>query len=637
MKTLLPFLSLSLLAFSAAAFENKPEPAPVLQNRTADPVRPSTKTQVDRHELLGHIQFLASPELKGREAGSPEQLQTAEYIANEFKRYGLEPWGDEKDGQRTFQQIFELRSANGPGEKNTLKLTTLNADGSPKAERAFEAIKQFAPFPLDPEKKDVSGGVVFAGYGIIAPEIPYDDFSGVDLAGKWVLVLRYEPQEKDANSKFDGTRPTRHSALQQKILNCAMRRAAGVLIVAGPVGREKEKESLTNSKGPFIGDFKLPVFQITREVADALLADSGKTIEGLQKEIDTDLHRRSFAIPNISLSGRAEVKIDARPTANIIARLPGSDPKLSEECVIVGAHCDHIGLGGPSSLAGKEGDGKVHFGADDNASGTSALLEVAQALGALPKDKRPKRSVLLMAFSGEETGLLGSMHYVNNKPRVPLPQTVAMINMDMVGRSVNGSVDAAGIASGKGFRELVQKESADLPIILHMGSAGNGPSDHATFFEKGIPVIFFFTGLHEDYHRPSDTWDKINAATAESIAELARRVSLSIADKTERPQFVKAGSGGVLGLNADAEKVKKGAKGFPVAGVQPNGPAEKAGIRAGDVIIELNGRKIANPMEFSMSMTEYGPGDEVDLKIQRGEEILRMWAKLVSRGELNKK
>jgi len=638
-------LLLSCVAFAAGAFENRE----TVQNPTATPVRPATKPAVDKNELLGHIQWLASPELKGREAGTPEQMKVADYIANEFKRYGLEPWGDDKEGARGYLQTFELKSAKGAGPKNAMKVAALNDDGSVKKEQAFDAATQFAPFPLETSAKEISGEVAFAGYAAVAPEIPYDDFGGVDVAGKWVLILRYEPQEKDAESKFDGTKPTRHSALQQKVLNCALRRALGVLIVVGPIGRELEKESLTNSKGPFIGDFTLPVFQINRAAANSILASSGKTIEALQKDIDSDLKPRSFVIKNTKLSGTADVQVDAKPTANVLARLPGSDPTLAEEVVVVGAHCDHIGMGGGWSLAGKDGDGKVHFGADDNASGTAAMLEVAQAFGALPVKERPKRTVLFAAFTGEESGLLGSAYYVK-APRVPLAKTVAMLNMDMVGRAVNGVIEVAGVASGKGFRELVQQQAVGLPIQLYTGSAGNGPSDHATFFDKGVPVVFFFTGLHEDYHRPSDTWDKINATTAEAVAELARRVTAKIADATERPQFAKAGSGGALGINADPAKAKD-VKGFPIASVVPNGPAAKCGLQAGDVIVKLNGWPVSNAMEFSMSMSEFAPGDEVELQIQRSTPApagaapgaapatttIRTWTKLVARGELGKK
>jgi len=641
MKRLSPLLLCALVGIGAFAFENRDG----VQNPTAIPTRPPVKAEINRNELLGHIQWLASPELKGREAGTPEQMKVADYIAGEFKRFGLEPWGDDKDGARSYLQTFELKSAKGPGPKNALKVQHLKDDGSIASVEPFQPMEKFAPFPLEANGKEFTGEVAFAGYAAVAPEIPYDDFNGVDVAGKWALILRYEPQEKIADSKFDGTKPTRHSALQQKILNCALRRAIGVLIVVGPVGRETEKEMLTNSKGPFIGDFTLPVMQINRHTANSILANSGKTIEALQKEIDGDLKPRSFVVKNTKLIGAADIQVDARPTANILARLPGSDPALAEECVVVGAHCDHIGMGGAWSLAGKDGDGKVHFGADDNASGTAALLEIAQAFGALAPKERPKRTILFAAFTGEESGLLGSVHYAKN-PRVPLNKTAAMVNMDMVGRAVNGVIEVAGVASGKGFRELVTQQSLGLPIQLYTGSAGNGPSDHATFFDKGVPVVFFFTGLHEDYHRPSDTWDKINATTAEAVAELARRVAAKIADTTERPQFVKAGSGGALGINADPAKAKD-TKGFPIASVVPNGPADKAGLKAGDVIVKLNGRPINNAMEFSMSMSEFAPGDEVELQIRRtippalgtvpGDAIIRTWAKLVSRGELGKK
>ena len=605
--------------------------AETVTNPTATPVRPSTKAQIDKGELLGHIQYLASPELRGREAGTPDQLKAAGYIAGEFKRYGLEPFGvPESAGAspvtpdaelNAYFQTFSMSSAKGAANTCNLKLKSGDTD------KIFKLHKDFAPFPMGTAKSSADGGVVFAGYGIMAPEIPYDDFSSVDLSGKWALLLRYQPQESDPAGKFGGKNYTRHAGLVPKIYNCVMRRAVGVLIVTPPVGHEKDSDKLTSGSGPIMGEFAIPVFQISRETADAILASSGKTVKDLQASIDLDLKNQSFAIEKTQLEGLSEIKIDQKSTTNIIAKLPGRDEKLKDEYVVIGAHCDHVGLGNENSLLGNAGKGKLHPGADDNASGTAGLLEIAQYFGSLKPDARPKRSILFMSFSGEEEGLLGSQYYLNH-PKFALHEIVAMLNLDMIGRSADGGVQVAGVGSSKGFKDLVTKYG-DEHIKLHLGSGGSGPSDHASFFEKKIPVLFFSTGVHADYHRPTDTWDKINAPIAAAVSQLASKILADIADSPTRPDFKDAGPPGFLGVSPDTKQTQ--AKGYPVGSVVANSPAAEAGIKTGDVIVALNGQSLTLPMDLMISLIDYNSGDVVDLSLARHDERIEVKVKLGER------
>jgi len=620
------FLALVTALFASLSWCAE-QPAVELVNPTATPVRPSTKAAIDKDELLGHIQFLSSGDLRGREAGTPDQLKAAAYVADEFKRYGLEPYGDEVDGKRGYFQTFSMTTSKGASNECALKLKS--KDG----EKSFSLHKDFSPFPAGEKRGVADGGVVFAGYGIVAPELNYDDFGPIDLAGKWALILRYEPQERDPQSKFSGTELTKHSALNAKILNCALRRAAGVLIVTGPAGREKEPEKMTDSSGPLIGDFKIPVFQITRATADALLAPIHKTIGDLQAGIDKDLTIQSCAVEGAQLSGVSQLTLEPKKTSNIIARLVGKDAKLKDEYVVIGAHCDHVGMGAMGSMLGKEGRGKMHPGADDNASGTAGLLEIAQYFASLKPEERPARSILFMAFSGEEEGLLGSYYYLKN-PEVPVKETIAMLNLDMIGRSLNGAIQVAGIGTSKGFKDLVQKYTSSAKFAsdpgtkVHLGSSGSGPSDHAAFCESKIPVLFFFTGLHPDYHRPSDTWDKINAPMAAEVADLAREILADIANNPVRPEFAGATQPGFLGVAADT---KQQAKGYWVGQVVAGSPAEAAGLKAGDQITVLNGQTLSNAMDLSMGLIDFCPGDVVDLSITRGGEKLELKVKLGSR------
>ena len=618
--SLLLLLTLSLSLSSAEPTDATVADTQPRVNPTAQPVRPSVDSKIDKGELLGHIQYLSSPELKGREAGSPDQLKAADYIASEFARYGLEPYGVEKGGKRTFFQEFPIIDFKGVGKNSTLALTVAGATST------LDMKTQFLPLAAGYKTVKADADVAFAGYGISAPDFNYDDFANVDLAGKWALILRYDPQKFKHENNSDHSK---YAALNKKILSCAFRKAAGVLIVTGPLKHEDEpeQETLGRNVPGMIGDFHIPVLHITRTVADKLLAPSGKKIADLQTAIESDLTNHSFVLKDARVAAVSDIDVEEKKTENVIARLEGSDPVLKKECVIIGAHCDHVGMGHFGSLLGKDGLGKMHPGADDNASGTAGMLEIAQYIASLKPADRPKRSILFMAFSGEEKGLLGSVYYCNH-PLIPLADTAAMVNLDMIGRSSDGAATVSGINSCKLFKELVTKDAADSKLKIHLGGAGDGPSDHASFFNKNIPVLFLTTGLHADYHRPSDTWDKINAPVAQQTAELAATLALDVANRPDRPVFAHAGAGVYLGVGADP--AAKG-DGFPVGEVAKGSPAETAGIQHGDVIAALNDQRIIAPMDLGMSLTEFSPGDEIDLKLNRGATTLSVKVKLSSR------
>ncbi|HLX64315.1 MAG TPA: M28 family peptidase [Planctomycetota bacterium] len=627
-----PILALAAsLLLAAEPSEVKPAADAPLTNPTATPIRPSTNPQIDKGELLGHIQYLSSPELHGREAGSPDQLKAAQYVADEFKRYGLEPFGDAKDGKTGYIQEFPITVFKNFGKNNSMRISVGDTH------YIMEMQKQFRPIPAGYKPAKADAGVAFAGYGIIAPEYNnYDDFAGIDLAGKWALILRYEPPQ------FGKGNTTRHADIPSKVLNCATRKAAGVMIVTGPAGAPGQGRGAGGPPAPqeggdtlgrpltnIVGEFDIPVIQITRAAADRILASADKKIADLQAAINKDMSNHSCAIPTVTVAAVSDIDVERKLTDNVIARLEGSDEKLKNECVIVGAHCDHVGMGYFGSLAGKDGAGKMHPGADDNASGTSGMLEIAQYVASLKDNERPKRTVIFMAFSGEEKGLLGSAYYTEH-PKMPLNTISTMINLDMIGRSSDGAVTVSGMGSSKMFKELVQKDAEGSKLIVHLGSAGDGPSDHASFFHKNIPVLFFYTGTHADYHRPTDTWDKINAPVAAETAQLAAKVLLDLASRPDRPVFTQAGHGCYMGVGADQEAAKKSA-GFPVGEVTQGGPADAAGIKKGDVITALNDQKLANAMDLNMSLTEYSPGDEIELKVKRGEEMLSVKVKLGAR------
>jgi hypothetical protein len=615
-------LVLALCSVARTEEKTVAPPAPVVQ-----PARPAVKPEIDAAELLGQIQYLSSEEFAGREAGTEGQHKAARYIAAEFERFNLEPAGDMKDGKRTFMQEFPFPQALASGPKTRLaftiagKMEELTAKGGDLVSLANRKLLT-----------EATGGLAFAGYAIRAPELKYDDFEGLDLTGRWALILRYEPQEQDAKSRFAGKNYTPHAALAAKIKQCLDRKAAGVLIVTGPAGREKEPEKLTVMRGPFASEWDQPVIELTRAAADRLLASSGKTVAALQAAIDQDLKNRSFVVEGLKVDGTAEVQTEDLRMINLVARLPGRDERLRNEAVVVGAHYDHIGATGAGSALGEEGRGKLHPGANDNASGVAVLLETAQALGALPPQERPLRSVIFVAFTGEEKELLGSAWYAKH-PVVPLKETRAALCLDMIGRAKDGKFFVCSVASSRGFKPLLEEEAktTGLPAILLADNGGG--SDHFSFMREGLPSLFFFAGFDPDYHHPSDTWEKIDAVTTQKAADFLTAVIRRIGNGNDPLVFLKPEERAFLGIRADSKKSKNGV--FVVGEVTANSPAVSAGLKPGDVLEKIGANAVRSANTFSLALLDFKPGDEVELTVKRGEENLTLRTTLGKR-ERNK-
>jgi Zn-dependent M28 family amino/carboxypeptidase len=308
----------------------------------------------------------------------------------------------------------------------------------------------------------------------------------------------------------------------------------------------------------------------------------------------------------------------------VAAYLPGA----TSEYVIVGAHFDHIGMGEQSSMSPDLAGKAIHHGADDNASGTAGLLELARWAKQQPKRKR---GILFLGFSGEELGLLGSAHYVN-QPLLPLDRAVAMINMDMIGRIKDGKVFVGGTNTGDSLKALIEGIQPKTNLKLELSDQGGfGSSDHFSFITKQVPVLFFFSGLHQDYHRPSDTWEKINAAGA---VELLSVVAQSIESLTEldRPKFVRVSAPGQQATASASNRgygayfgsvpdMSSSGEGFRLSDVNDGSPAQKAGLKGGDVIVEFDGKTIKNLYDFTYALQARKPGDEVVIKYKRdGQE-----------------
>ena len=460
--------------------------------------------------------------MKGRGSGTPELNKAADYIARQFKAAGLKPI----DGKSYFQ-TFNVTSSARLGKRNQLSYTMGDKKNSAKS-------AQFSPLNFS-SSGEFSGQVVFAGYGITAREYSYDDYTGIDVKDKFVIVLRHEPQEFDEKSVFSGKVYTEHAQFFSKAVNAKMHGARGVILVndASNHADSDDLEPFATSAGPT--EAGIPYVQVKAEIVDQWLAQAGPhggDIKTLQAQIDKDLRNMSFALPDsVSITVRTDVRRDSKPVNNVVGYLPGE----TDEHVVLGAHYDHLGLGHQFSLAPSLA-GTPHPGADDNASGTAGLIELARYFGAQGKRHR---GIVFMTFAGEELGLLGSGYYANN-PKIPIENTVAMLNMDMIGRIRDGKVYLGGLGTGASFNQLIDDVSKGSTLTLEKSdSGGYGSSDHTSFTTKQVPVLFFFSGLHADYHKPSDTWDKIDAPEAVKLLDVIAAATTRLASDEARPQFVR--------------------------------------------------------------------------------------------------
>ncbi len=477
---------------------------------------------LDAQRFAAHCKLLSSEELEGRGSGSVGQKAAATYISSQFRKLGLEPAGE----SGTYYQSFPV---------SLPQFAKVGADSGVEfffADKRHRMLvnQEFQPFGFSKEG-EVQGALVFAGYSITDSKLHYDDFSGVDVKGKIVLALRHTPGESNPESPF-GPLQMQLGTFVNKANTAAAAGAVGLLLI-NDFNHEDDPFVAIAVGGP---KASIPVVQISRKIAQELLPDFD--LEKIQEKIDESLRPQSFEVPDLLVKIKVDLLKPATSelskTENIIARLPGSDPVLAREYLVIGAHYDHVGFG--EYGASMQNRGRIHPGADDNASGTSGLIELAQALRSLKT--APKRSILFMAFSGEELGLYGSAYYVK-KPTVPLDQIVAMINLDMIGRSKDGFLEVSSISTGEGFEELLEKLNQGIGLDLKLNPEITDDSDHASFVRAKIPALFFFTGFHPDYHRPSDTFEKINIPDTLRVLRLVLRTSVELANREERPQFSK--------------------------------------------------------------------------------------------------
>jgi hypothetical protein len=457
------------------------------------------------------------------------------------------------------------------------------------------------------------------------PKAHYDDFHGVDVAGKVVLMIRRLPRYGDDKHPFGDDQTVQEAAsLSTKVGHAQERKAAAVLLCNDAA---EPGDTLTDFGYTAFGQAAdIPAVHVTRAFADRLLrAGLGQSLAEVEKGIEADFKSRSAPLKGVT--ARVRVSVERKPVGvkNVVGVLDGAGP-LAKETVVVGAHYDHLGYGGTRNSLSR---GKaVHHGADDNASGTAALIELARRLTAdLPANRR---RLVFIAFTAEEVGLLGSAHYANKEPLYPLADTAAMLNLDMVGRLRNDAttgkpkLEVGGTGTGKEFDALLEKLNATAGFALKKNTAGIGPSDHTSFYAKGVPVLFFFTGTHEDYHKPADTADRVNFAGLTKVTDFVENLARHLATDAARPEYVKGMTGTMPGGRLNVPRLgfmpgdySEDAEGVLIGAVTKGGPAEKAGLQDGDVIVMVAGKPVKNMGAYMTVMGGQRRGQPVELTIVR--------------------
>lgn len=655
--------------------------------------------------LVNDLKRLTSDELRGRSAVGETILVAAEHIAERYREIGLDTHVINETPFQSVEMVVEPRPTE--SADNWMKVTH-----GKEAEFQVELDDGFSPLAIGQKEARVKAPVAWVGYGIQASEHSYDDYQGIDVSGRIVMMLRKEPAPADPKSPFDGARDSRYAAFRGKVEAAIQAGAAGVLLINDQASVERDSQSLTEQirrevkrlqrtkkliddlpdeavktreglmasievindtlvdvkreeqerqrgvlgigqagrspvkraqppRGPIL------VASIGRDVAGRILAiassgndgESGgheALLEAKESEINSTLKPNSQLLDGVQLEIRVGVTESKAKSPNVIGVLPGKG-MLADETVVIGAHYDHVGMGGFGSLA--PGTHAVHNGADDNASGTAMLLQIADRSVALLGKQASHRRLVFIAFTGEERGLLGSKHYVQ-QPRFPISKTVTMINLDMVGRLNDNDLTVYGTGSSPRFNSMLDEIESQSEIKFTRIETGFGPSDHESFYSAGVPVLFFFTGLHNDYHRPSDDFEKLNLGGMIRITDIVCQVAVRVATASERPSYVKIKGRPVirrqltvyLGVSMSGDPaIARTGDGVVLSQVVPESPAAAAGLRVGDRLVSYDTKEIGTIDDLMKRLRQSAPGDTVRIGLVRQGENLTIPVRLRAR------
>ena len=609
------------------------------------------QTSADR--LRQTVTYLASDALEGRRTGTPGANDAAHYIAGEFNRFGLRPGLQMARPARTrgetqarYLQPFPFVASVALGKDYLFFINPGRADDIAQ----FMVGEDWMPLGFSSNGSIKNAEAVFAGYGISSAELKYDDYSVSNTRDRVAIVFAGTPDGDNPHGQFVQAGELRFKA--------AAARAAGALGLLIIANEEKLKDDrMSRLSYDNAGEAGIPIVVVSRRLAKKILRSTDPQLTDFQKVADGRTAvgsslRQPITGPRLSLV----VSVDRResPSFNVVGILPGADPKLKNEAIVLGAHYDHLGRGGEGSLAPREGD--IHHGADDNASGVAGLIELARILST--QSPKPRRTIVFIAFSGEEEGLIGSNYYVNH-PVVPLANTVAMINMDMIGRLKERKLIVGGVGTASEWRSLIDTDNATGALVasnnvsgtpipmnsegkpagnlgpgknfdLTLNEDGFGPSDHSSFYVKQIPVLFFWTGTHDDYHKPTDTAEKINYEGEARIVSFVDRIVLDVDKSDKRPTYTVAKSesqGRSTGFRVYLGTIPNYAEtndGLKLDGVRDDSPAAKAGLKGGDRIVKMAGHEVKNVYDYTYALGEMKAGQEYEVEIVRGSERLTL-------------
>ena len=612
--------------------------APVAAAAEEPAVRETRIESITEAELRAHVELLSSDAFEGRETLKPGAQKAAKYLAEQFEKFGLRPL----PGRGEFRVPYTLDRFVYSVEGNRVELMP-NA----KSVQKLELGKDFTPFTFSDTGTVENAQVVFAGYGITAPKLSWDDYKGLKVKGKVVLVLRHTPDEKNEKGKFANSR---HGLFMTKALNAQKHGAAAMLVVTDPLHHEASADDF--SADGFVrlpataedkkrrekrqaarraaqkGKPRLFAAHISQAAAEALIATRRRGKGGL-KEIQAKLDTGKLKPRRVALRARATVTITepSEPVQvkadNVIGFLEGSDPSLKKELVVVGGHYDHLGRGssGPNDV--------IYNGADDNASGTAGVLELAQAFGSLKQ--RPARSIVFVGFSGEEKGLLGSFAMMRES-HLDQAAIAFMLNLDMIGRNEDKPVQVLGEAYATTIKEAIEAANKGIGLdITYAGTNYAGNSDHHPFYVRDIPMMFFFTGLHTDYHQVGDHSDKIAFSRMQKIVRLGYAIVDHVAQSDVRPSFIHN-----LGwLGARIEIVgKTDAARATFTNLEADGRGSKAGLAKGDAITAIDGKLLREPTKVGARFRKIEPGSSVGVDVLRAGKSVKVSLVRAKRGFL---
>ncbi len=573
-----------------------------------------------KEKLQRHIRYLASDSLEGRRTATAGNRAAAEYIARQFASFGLDSLAG--DGFSGYRNLFSYPVGLQVGERNRAKL--MREIGG-RADSVRLAIGQdFNPMGFSDIGR-VAGDLVFVGYGLSVSEQGYDDYQGVDADGKIALMMRGSPDAANPHGEFG-----LHATFARKIITAREHGVVGIIFIDPPIYADSLPPRPTLDRN-FLHSGIVAIAARSSLFAD-LRDAQGRTLAELQALIDSTKKPASFAPKGYAAVLRSDVITVRSMVENVVGVLPGNDPALRNEYVVVGGHFDHLGRGGEGSLY-RGHDSAIHYGADDNASGTAGMLMLAEKYA---KSRSNARSIIFVGFNGEEEGLLGSAALVANAA-FPVDKITSMINMDMIGRLDSNTLIVYGFGTSPSWKGLFDSLNAGDRFTLKRIDDGYGPSDHSSFYRKNIPVVFFFTGLHADYHRPSDTWEKINYDGMVRLLDMAGESLHWLSNRKERLQFTKTETNAVranTGFRVYVGTVPDYAfegKGLRLSGVSDGGPAAKAGLQEGDIIVRMGTKEINNIYDYTYALGEFRPKEHVEVEFLRGEEKKTVMVELSSR------